>query len=190
MAHALHDGLEIGAAGQQPGGVELWPESEQARQLLTLPVTTTRDADGQTSAPQVLQLNTTLGARFDAPRRLSALPTWPLTAAAAAAAAGLAVTLIRTRRLELASALHAGVDRTSLLIQTGVEALGWLLTASALIAPVAWWAAVHANPDPPWSAFYPAARTTALAALSALLATLVATASTRERHLFRYFRRR
>lgn len=170
--------------------VELWPESDQARTLLTLPAIGSVGSDGKPLTPQIQQLNTSLGARFDAAGRLAALPIWPLTGAAALAAAALAITLIRIRRIELAAALHAGIDTASLILQTTAETLVWAATSLALLVPFLWWAATHGNPDPPWAAFYSATRTAILASITALAATIVTTALTREKHLFRYFKNR
>lgn len=170
--------------------VELWPESDQARSLLTLPVVSTLGPDGKPLTPQVQQLNTSLGARFGAADRLATLPTWPLTTAAALTTAALAVALLRSRRIELAAALHAGVDTPSLALQTAAECLIWTGAALPLLGVSFWWAATQGNPDPPWSALYPAIRTALVASLAALLTTVLTTVLTRERHLFRYFKAR
>jgi hypothetical protein len=170
--------------------VELWPETDSARTLLTLPVVGTMASDGQLETPQVQQLNPGLGSAFDAANRLAAVPIWPLTGAAVVAAAGLALALIRIRRLELASARHAGVDSVSLTSQAAVESMVWLLPALALLWPFLWWSSTWANPDQPWSALFPTARTAILAGLAVVLTTSAATALTRERHLFQHFKRR
>ncbi|MCL2595245.1 MAG: hypothetical protein FWD83_06965 [Promicromonosporaceae bacterium] len=169
----------------------LWPESSQTISLLPLSVEVTSTAPGEhRQTPRLAQLNTTAGTSFDAAGRLDALPTWPLTVAAVGFAAVLGFGLTYTRKLELASALHAGVRKPSLLIQLGIEALYWLIPAVALVIPAAFWAAARENPDPTWIAFYPALRTTALAVLAALLTVLIAALLVREKHLFRHFKQR
>ncbi|MCA5891939.1 hypothetical protein LEP48_01060 [Isoptericola sp. NEAU-Y5] len=170
--------------------VETWPESEHVAPLLTLPVAGGSDVEGEQLVPMVRQLNPTAGTSFDAADRLANLPTLPLTAAAVVLAVATGLVLVRARRLELASALHAGIDKASLLVQLAVETLVWTVTACALVLPVVWWAAAAGNPDPAWSAFYPALRTTGLAVVGVLVATLVVGALTQEKHLFRYFKHR
>lgn len=169
--------------------VMLWPESEQTISLLTL--TTLPTGQGpQGPTPSISQLNTTAGTTFDAPSRLAALPTLPLTIAAVAFAAVLGFGLTNARRLELASSLHAGVRKTSLLIQLAVETAAWLLAATTITVPLAYAAAHSGNPDPPWVAFSPALRTTVLAVIATLLGALVAGSLVREKHLFRHFKHR
>lgn len=167
----------------------LWPEVPEAVALLTL--TTLPTGQGpQGPTPQVRQLNTTAGTTFDAPARLAALPTVPLTVAAAGFGAVLGFGLTRVRRLELASALHAGVSRSSLLIQLAAETVGWLIPALAVVVPAGLVAARHTNPDPAWVAFSPALRAAVLSAISVLLGTLLAAVLIREKHLFRHFKQR
>ena len=167
----------------------LWPEAPEAVTLLTL--TTLPTGQGpQGPTPQVRQLNTTAGIAFDAPARLAALPTVPLTVAAAGFGAVLGFGLTSARRLELASALHAGVSRSSLLIQLAAETVGWLIPALAVVVPAGLVAARHANPDPAWVAFSPALRAAVLSAISTLLGTLLAGVLIREKHLFRHFKQR
>ncbi|QAY71490.1 hypothetical protein [Xylanimonas protaetiae] len=169
---------------------EVWPENPAAITLLMLSADAPVLDGGRRDAPQVVQLNATAGRAFDASARFAALPLWPLTAAAVVLTAALAVTLVRSRRLELASALHAGIDKPSMLAQLQAETLAWTLTANIVVVPAAWAASVWANPDPAWTAFAPALRTTILALVTAHLATLATTCTLRERHLFRHFRQR
>jgi len=169
--------------------VEVWPEAVSTVDLLSLPVLP--PAPGQdASQPQAQQLNSTLGTQFDAQGRLAKVPVWPMTGAAVLLAVGLGVVLIRLRRLELASALHAGLGSTALALQVAFETLVWLFIAVALLLPAEWWIAAHANPDPALVAFYPAARATMLAAAATLIAAVSQAALTREKHLFRYFKNR
>ncbi|MCL1899164.1 MAG: hypothetical protein FWG11_01350 [Promicromonosporaceae bacterium] len=169
----------------------LWPESGQTMSLLALTTTVTSSEDvGLRDSPRIAQLNTTAGTEFNAARRLTDLPTWPLTIATVCLAAALGFGLTSTRKLELASSLHAGVRKPSLLLQATLESGGWLLPAAALALAASFYAAHLDNPDPWWLAFYPALRTTVLAALAAWVCSLVAVALVREKHLFRHFKQR
>lgn len=169
--------------------VEVWPEAVSTFDLLSLPVLPPAPGE-DASQPQAQQLNSTLGTQFDAQGRLSKVPAWPMTGAAVLLAAGLGVVLIRLRRLELASALHAGLASTVLVLQVAFETLVWVSVAVAVLLPAEWWIAAHGNPDPALAAFYPAARATVLAAAAILLAAVLQAALTREKHLFRHFKNR
>lgn len=169
--------------------VEVWPEALSTVDLLSLPVLPPRPGE-EPSQPQAQQLNSTLGTQFDAQGRLAKVPVWPMTGAALLLAAGLGVVLVRLRRLELASALHAGLGSTALALQVAFETLVWLCVAVALLLPAEWWIASHGNPDPALAAFYPAGRATVLAAAAVLIAAVLQAGLTREKHLFRYFKNR
>jgi hypothetical protein len=172
--------------------VELWPEGDTADAVLTLPALAgpPDPNTGQRQLPQVEQLNTTLGWRFDALGKLAKLPTDSLTLAGVLIGLVLGAGLIRSRRLELAAALHAGVPKTALVGQIMVEIFTIGLCAACLAVPTAIYAAKAGNPDPPWPALFPALRTVALAVLAAVLGALLITLATREKHLFRHFKNR
>ena len=166
--------------------VQIWPENSELAGLLTLPVL----SNDPGNLPQIQQLNTTLGLRFDAATRLARLPIWPLTGVAALIGYVLGFALIRTRRLELASALHAGLDKPTLIMQTSVETAMWSVLGAGLLLPALWRYSTIDNPDLSWPVFCPAARVVLLALISVLLGALTATFLTRESHLFRYFKNR
>jgi hypothetical protein len=97
---------------------------------------------------------------------------------------------VRTRRLELAAALHARVPKPHLAWQQVLEAAAWVAAGVAIAAAAVAYAARTGNPDPGDWAFLLGARTLAAAAATALLGALAGVATTRERHLFRYFKNR
>ncbi|MDR0432434.1 MAG: hypothetical protein LBH48_03870 [Bifidobacteriaceae bacterium] len=171
--------------------VELWPERTQTAALATLvanPVIA--ESGGATMTPEVRYLNASLGVEFDARGRLERLPTRGLLGAACLFALALGFGLIRLRRLELASSLHAGIAKPALAAQMLVEAATWVGPACLALAPLLWWAAARNNPDPPWLALFLAAQTVALASLAVLLGTLAATLAVREKHLFKTMKNR
>lgn len=169
--------------------VEVWPEAASTVDLLSLPALPgAPGADPE--QPRAQQLNSTLGTQFGARARLSRVPMWPITLGAVLLAAGLGIVLARMRRLELASALHAGLGPTALVLQVAFETILWLAVSVALLLPAEWVIAAYGNPDPTMPAFYPAARTTVLAAAAVFVAAILQTALTREKHLFRYFKNR
>lgn len=168
-----------------------WPDSSAATQLLMLPVIpqiAATAADNQTA--QITQLNTTLGTTFDGTTRFTDLPLTPLMLAGAVLGLFLGLLSVRIRRLELASTLHAGLARSSLALQLLIETSWWLLLALAPALAACRFAAALGNTTDWWPAFYPATRTLLLAALCTLLGAQLAVATTRERHLFRYFKNR
>ena len=167
----------------------LWPESSHALSLLHYAAIPVPD-EGMFQPPRLSQLNTTAGTSFNAAGRIGALPTFEFTVAAVAFSAVLGFALINFRRLELASALHAGVRKPSLLIQIVVETLGWLIPASVAAIAASYVAARRGNPDPFWVAFYPSLRTVLIALIAALIASVLAAAIVRERRLFRHFKQR
>jgi hypothetical protein len=169
--------------------VRIWPEDDTAFNLLLLPWRPSGSRD-ETEMPRPQQLNTTLGIGFDASRKLAAQPVWPLTFAAIGVGAVLGFATIRTRRLELASTLHAGLDKTALITQVGLETAVWVLLGCLLLTPALGITAAINNPDPIWSAWYPGLRTVFCAGLTALFGAVLAAATTQEKHLFRYFKQR
>ncbi|MDR1077281.1 MAG: hypothetical protein LBL55_01175 [Propionibacteriaceae bacterium] len=169
--------------------VEVWPETDLAADWLTWPVLS-GPVGAQTTPAQAQQLNTGLGLRFGAADRLAGLPLRPLAAASLAFGVGLGFVLIRTRRLELASALHAGQSRAALIGQVLIETAGWLLPAVALLLAWSAWTAGWDNPSLRRTAFWAGARSVGLAAAGLLLAAGLTAGWTKERHLFRYFKNR
>ncbi|MCL2787852.1 MAG: hypothetical protein FWD59_05065 [Micrococcales bacterium] len=171
--------------------ITAWPERLETDVLARLVANPAPiDESGQRPIPQVGQLNASLGISFDAHGRLARLPTSSLIAAAGLFGLVLGIGLIRLRRLELASALHAGVPKSALGIQTAAETLTWVIAASVLLIPVLWFASTNDNPDSPWPAMFPATQTVAIAGIAVLLGTIGATLATREKHLFRLFKNR
>ncbi|MDR1188971.1 MAG: hypothetical protein LBK95_16235 [Bifidobacteriaceae bacterium] len=168
--------------------IETWPEGSQ-RDLARLAIDQSGGVDAARGAT-TRQLNATLGTSFDGPARYRSIPAWPLTAAACAAAFATGFTLVRVRRLSLASALHAGLAKATLAVQLLMETVWWLIPALALSAAGTWGVASHGNPDSTWAAAYPGLRCLLLAAIVALTGSLTAALATRERHLFRYFKAR
>jgi hypothetical protein len=170
--------------------MEIWPETDASASLLTLPVQVQPVIGDKPVMPQIQQLNATLGTQFGASGRLARLPTMPLGAAAAGLAALLGLAVYRSRRLELASSLHAGVPKTALPLQTAIETGLVALPTAAIILPACYWLAIYQNPDPPWTAFHPALATTVAALAAYMVAAVLATVLTREKHLFKHFKNR
>lgn len=171
--------------------IEVWPDPDLSADLLLLPVLPSTDNAGSAPrAPEVRQLNTTLGSRLDTSPITDAVQPSVLLGAAAAAGLALSLVLTRLRRLELAAALHAGLSRASLAHQLLLETTGWIVPAIAVTIPSLMWVAQDNNPGGVWPALFPGLRLIMLSAILALLGAVIGALATRERHLFRYFKAR
>jgi len=165
--------------------VDAWPQDDG---IVAALLTTARPATEDRAKPEIAQLNSTLGRSFDGAAAFASRPT--RFAAGAAAAGGLALGLlgVRLRRLQLASALHAGVSRRGLLAISVLEACGWVALCGAVVVPGTVIAA-HALGGSAesytlgWGVFV-------AGAAGAFAGTCAGVATTHERHLFRYFKAR
>lgn len=111
--------------------VDVWPMSEEVASLLLLALL---PPDALDDVPRVAQLNSTLGAAFDAGAMFEARNTKHAYLVAGAAGLALGYTAILIRRLQHAAALHAGLRRSDLgAILTG-EILVWITPAAGLAA--------------------------------------------------------
>lgn len=100
--------------------VLVWPQSDAVRTLLP------GVASAATEPPQIAQLNSTLGARFDGETRLAERITSWSFALSALLMAVLAFASVRGRRLALASDLHAGARRRDIAGILLLEGAFWL----------------------------------------------------------------
>ncbi|MFV0407790.1 MAG: hypothetical protein ACK5LN_13385 [Propioniciclava sp.] len=168
--------------------VDAWPPTSQLRGLLSATAIT---VDPTKDEPTTIgQLNTRLGATFDGPGQFrSRITVW---APVAALLAGIAVGYgsIRTRRLELSAAQHAGVSGSAQLLQLLLESMVWAIAAGILTIPVL----VLAANGLAWADARPLAALGALSPLGAVLGSLAGTAlgaaRIRERDLFKHFKDR
>lgn len=168
--------------------VKSWPIPENIESLLR--VTTVGDATGTQERPMVSQLNTSRGRTFDTTAMYRGrLTVWaPIVAGVGALLAGF-VSIWR-RRLELASALHCGVPKPAMVVQTLVETAVWALAATLMsVVEFTWTWMENTATDA-------AVLTTALLRVPAagyagvMTGALIGAMLIRERHLFRYFKTR
>ncbi|WP_182049873.1 hypothetical protein [Changpingibacter yushuensis] len=116
------------------------------------------------------------------------IPTWIYLAASILIGGVLGIALTRTRRLELAGTLHAGIDKASLCLQTLTKYLIWSLPTLALLCAGILYLATANNPDPPTPAFLTGAKTLLTAWTTALATTILTTTTINENQLFTYFK--
>lgn len=169
--------------------VDAWPHDPALPAVL---LTTMRPgaAAGDGVKPALAQLNGTMGEYFDGAERFEARVTATAPILAAVAGALLAYVSIRIRRLELASALHAGVSRRTLFAILSMETAAWALPAGVATFAVAIVASASAGGADVLPLTVLGARVAAVALLGVGAGMLVALAGVREKHLFRYFRSR
>ena len=166
---------------------EVWPPDPATAEALRAVIAAGTPPDTNVN---VQQLNTSMGATIDPVTRYQQRLT--RSAPSAAALFGLAVgfVAVRRRRLELASALHAGVTRTAITAQLMLETLAWTTGAVILAGPLVWWAVATDNPYPVGPGLAVAAMTILAGVLGAWAGILVGLSVTHESHLFRYFKTR
>ena len=179
--------------------VRTWPTPDSIETLMRTTVLTNANSQGSSAAadanqrPQahVSQLNTSLGR--NAPNteafrnRPTAFAPWLMLALAMA----LGFTVTRSRRLELASALHTGYPKRALTMQILLEVLMAYALALAISAPLLAYAALDvSNPGDLMPMLNALLRIPAGGFAGLLLGTLLAVAMTREKQLFAYFKRR
>lgn len=164
--------------------VDIWPADQTTEALIHTTLITT----GSDTPAQLARLNPTVAATIDPLGLYADRATRLAPAAACILAAMLAFAAARARRVEVASALHAGVRPGVLTAQHLAECATWLLAAAVLALPFTLWAATTGNPAPAVPVLADQWWTIFAGASGALLGTIGGIAATRENHLFIYFR--
>lgn len=167
--------------------VKSWPEHPDTLSLLNSVVFPADSADAE---PQVLtQWNTTLGASFDGAtqfeQRISRFDSY----LAILLGAVLGFFTVRLRRLELASARHAGALTAAQLMTQLLQQGVWIVLGSVLLTSVTWLLALG-YPDATAALLGLALRSVALGAVGAFSGVTIAVCTIRERSLFAYFQNR
>lgn len=167
--------------------VTIWPANPGARAALRYALLPTDPSDADQVTER--QLNPRLGQSFDT--RAALLARGTRHAPVVALVAGLVIGLVamRTRRLELASARHAGVRVPALMLQTALETVAWSLSGLILALPAVLLAGRSLGIDAA-AIWLLGGRTLLAGGCAAVLGAVLAAGTTRERHLFRYFRQR
>jgi hypothetical protein len=166
---------------------DIWPADSRLTQLL---FTTVLPSAHPSAQAELSQLNATMAASLDAADALSQRAT----RLSALTGAGLGTVIgfwgAFGRRLELASALHAGVSRRALMAGMLIETGCWLALAGILSLAVGVVAARHLGEDLRATLALASLQTAAAAVLGGLAGTCAAFAAIRENQLFRYFKTR
>lgn len=168
--------------------VTTWPQMPNVRSLLL--ATVVPNAGVNVDKPSVTQLNTSLGASFNGNASFRDRLTKAATPSAFAIAVGLGFVSVRMRRLELTSALHAGVVKSDLLALNLLEAATWAGAAGAIGVGLVC-ATIWGSPHEEQSALLQATVGVPLAGVAgALLGVVVASVTLSEKNLLRYFKDR
>ena len=166
---------------------DIWPADSSLTQLL---FTTVLPSQHPSSQPELSQLNSTMGAAFDASDAIGGRAT----RLAALAGAGLGVIIglwsVFSRRLEMASALHAGVSRGALMAVLLIESGLWLTISGMVSYAVGVLAARHLEADLRATLALSSLQIALAAVLGGSVGTWAAFAAIRENQLFRYFKTR
>jgi hypothetical protein len=179
----------VPAHGQGPFDqcwAEVWPTS-QTSQLLRLSLDSSVPPDTDIT---LSQLNPTLGAELDGTERFSSRATSRAALLSVLVGVLLGYLTVRLRRLELASARHAGIPAGAQLLQLTVETSAWTTAAVVITSPLLLYQALKVDHAAQLAVFWLELRCPLGAAAGAVLGAAVATALTREHHLFRYFKER
>lgn len=167
--------------------VRTWPTPVGIEALMRTAIVTSYAGQGR---PRVAQLNTSLGraapSADDYRNRSTALAPWLMLALAAA----LGFVMTHARRLELASALHAGMPKTALITQILTEALAAFALAGLMVLPLFAYVALDAPAADLGAILDALVRIPAAGVAGLLPGTLAALLLTREKQLFNYFKRR
>ena len=178
---------------------EVWPVSIEATALLNTAIIDSPDAE----PVERFQLNARLGASHDAHGAFASRLTLWAPYGSIAVGIVLGVVAVRMRRLELAATLHARVPRSLLSWQLVLEAAAWIGGALILCAPALWWitstwlgaadasgASAVVDPRDARAIWVIGMRTVGAGAAGAFVGVGLAGLSTREKHLFKYFKER
>ncbi|QIM18287.1 hypothetical protein G7066_05795 [Leucobacter coleopterorum] len=167
--------------------IDVWPTIKEAPILLQ----TTLIPGGDKAEKAVLsQLNTSLGRAFDGNGKFLNRVTQFAPLAAVIIAFGIGFVSIRVRRIQLASAIHAGVSKLDLTILVTVETSSWVIPAGIFSAITATLFAASSTLGTSEATFVLALRVFGPALVAAVAGALVALGLTQEKHLFRYFKNR
>lgn len=164
--------------------VEIWPESKNLESLLSYPIIPAANK----TEPQIQQFNGTLGRSFQTSRGQS-IPPWVFLIISTLAGALIGAWSGSMRKLEIASQLHAGVDKASTVIQHALEHCAALLICAAVTGATL--SVLGATNYTPHGDVWAVSLGTLLGGTSAsLIANITTVALTKEKRLFSYFKTR
>lgn len=166
---------------------ECWIDTWPARDMTTALLSTMYVSSDVSRQPTISQLNPVHGESFDGNAQFQQRITRFAGACAAIGGVALGLISVRTRRLPLASALHAGVPQGALLAITTLETLAWTAVSATLVVPITILISETLGEGttlvPSLSAAFPLW-------IGAFAGAWLGVATIREHHLFNYFKTR
>lgn len=167
--------------------IRSWPEYPDFGSLLSSVVLPATSPD--TPAPEITQLNTSLGAGFDGAALFRDRASRFNAYAALGIGAVVGVVAARRRRLEIASARHAGASPGDVLLIHTLQHASWI-AAGCAVAFSAGALSSAAAPGAVGTLTELTLRTVSLGGVGALLGVVVTVCAIPERSLFDYFKQR
>lgn len=168
---------------------ECWIDARPAQDMTAALLSTVLLAGDQHDPPVIAQLNVTLGATFNGPALFAERVTRFAGPCAALAGLVLGFAGVRSRRLVLASALHAGATHSDLKGIVAGETVAWGVASAALAMPVVVMIGVTLGSGGGVASAIGIPMMCSLW-LAGLVGALSGVLTIRERHLFRYFKDR
>lgn len=164
---------------------DIWPSDDETNALLYTVV------DGPTDQIEQRQLNAAFGTSFSGSEAMASRVTRHAPVAAAIGGVLVGYAASRSRRLEIAAALHARVFRRDLAWSHVIQASVWTIACGVALAAVTLMVAhAQGTADSEIDAWYAGLRTICAGTLVAPVGAFLAVVSVRERHLFRFFKDR
>ncbi|WP_285115015.1 hypothetical protein [Leifsonia sp. fls2-241-R2A-40a] len=166
--------------------IDIWPADTSLKRVL---YATLVPGDSHASAPEVTQINSRLGVVFDADKAIRSRSTAVFPSGCGAIGFALGIVVVFLRRLEFASALHAGISRRGLLGISLLETSAWvgLAAAAALAAGVIASSTLAEGRD---LVIQGAVRTVIVSTFGSFAGSLLALGFIRESRLYSYFKSR
>lgn len=168
--------------------VDIFPQSDELKSLLYTTMLPSKNSEEKT--PSLGQLNPRLGTSFDGPHLFSTRITRFMPLVALVAGVALGFMAVRLRRLEFASGLHAGVQRSDMRAIVFLEMAAWVmlgLVGAFSVCSVLVASDMYADRS---ALFFIAGRVFFSGIAGVGVGTALAWWATREAHLFRYFKER
>jgi len=167
--------------------VDVWPVSSRLSQLVFTALKAPTDS---TSKPELSQLNTRLGGTFDLRAEVEQRGTRFNGALCAFLVLLVGVISVSLRRMELASALHAGVGEMHLIAILLIETTTWAVATLGPCALFVWWLASSGPAGSDVAVLQSCIATMTAGVPACLSGAIGALATIREDRLFAYFKNR
>jgi hypothetical protein len=176
-----------GNSNNSDGGDSSADSSDNSTGVPSVPGTETSK---QKDTSNIFQLNTTHGYEFDGVDEFNSRTTQDIWTIALLIAFAIGFTSIIIRRIEFASALHAGMRKSQTLLQVLAESLAWIVPSIIAALPVVFYFAIFKSDNDILSILNISFRIIVSGVFGALAGVTLAMLTIREKNLFKYFKGR